>query len=306
MRMLKYTLQKVLIAIVTMFILATLTFFLMKLIPGDPFARESVKPYVHEIQVKYYGLDKPNWQQYLTYMGNLLHGDFGTSLTKNGRSVWTIITETFPVSAKLGLIATFFGEIIGILFGAICAQNRGKLPDFLLMIVAILGVALPSMVLGPLIRFFFGVKLKLLPVTGWGGWKEIVMPATCLALGDIAGMTRSMRASMLKVSTEDYIKTARAKGLNNAEVIFRHELKNSLIPTMTNLGTNIAGIMMGSFVIEQIFLIPGLGKYFVDSITSLDYPVIMGTTIFYGGVLVSLNLLVDIAFGFIDPRIRVD
>ena len=304
--MLKYILKKVWIALLTVFVLATITFVLMKLIPGDPFASEKIKPQVREILKAYYGLDKPVWQQYLTYLWNLLHGDLGTSMAKSGRSVFNIIRDTFPVSAKLGLIAFFFGEVIGLVFGVICAQFRGKLPDFLLMILAIIGIALPSMVVGPMIRYFFGVKLGWFPVTGWGQTKQIVMPAFCLALGSIAGLTRSMRASMLKVTTEDYVKTARAKGLNSFEVVWRHELKNSLIPVMTNLGANIAGIMMGSFVIEQIFLIPGLGKYFVDSITSMDYPVIMGTTIFYGAVLVALNLIIDVLFGVVDPRIRIE
>ena len=304
--MLKYILKKACIALMTVFVLATLTFFLMKMIPGDPFASEKVKPQVREILKAYYGLDKPVWQQYLTYLWNLLHGDLGTSMAKNGRAVLNIIRETFPVSAKLGIISFFFGELIGLIFGIVCAQFRGKWPDFLLMIVAIIGVALPSMVIGPMIRFFFGVKLGWFPVTGWGRPDQIFMPAFCLALGDIAGLTRGMRASMLKVTTEDYVKTARAKGLNSFEVVFHHELKNSLIPVMTNLGVNIAAIMMGSFVVEQIFLIPGLGKYFVDSITSLDYPVIMGTTIFYGTVLVALNLIVDVLFGLVDPRIRVE
>ena len=304
--MLKYILKKVWIAVLTVFVLATITFFLMKLIPGDPFASEKIKPQVREILKSYYGLDKPVWQQYLTYLWNLLHGDLGTSMAKSGRSVFNIIRDTFPVSAKLGLIAFFFGEVIGLIFGVVCAQFRGRLPDFLLMILAIIGIALPSMVVGPMIRYFFGVKLGWFPVTGWGKTAQIVMPAFCLALGSIAGLTRSMRASMLKVTTEDYVRTARAKGLNSFEVVWRHELKNSLIPVMTNLGANIAGIMMGSFVIEQIFLIPGLGKYFVDSITSMDYPVIMGTTIFYGAVLVALNLIVDVLFGVIDPRIRIE
>ncbi len=210
------------------------------------------------------------------------------------------------MSAKLGLVSLFFGEIIGIFFGIICAQFRGKWPDYALTLLAVIGIAVPSMVLGPIIRLVFGVKLQWFPVSGWGSAAQYVLPCFCLALGTIAGRTRAMRASMLRVTTEDYVKTARAKGLNEFEVVSRHELKNSLIPVMTNLGGAIAGVMMGSFIIEQMFLIPGLGKYFVDSITSLDYPVIMGTTIFYGIVLVALNLLVDVLFGIVDPRIRID
>lgn len=289
--MVKYIGKRIAIALVTVFVLATLTFFLMKLIPGDPFQSEDVSPYVQELQRQYYGLDKPVYEQYLIYMKNLLHGDLGTSLTKTGRSVTSIIMETFPVSAKLGLISLLFAEAIGICFGIICAQFKNKWPDYLLMLVAIVGVALPSMVLGPILRYVLGVKLGLLPVTGWGTAAQMIMPAIVLGMGTIAGRTRSMRASMLSVTTQDYVKTARAKGLNAYEVVMRHEFKNSLVPILTNMGVQIASILMGSFVVEQIFLIPGLGRYFVDSISSLDYPVIMGTTIFFGTFLVVLNLI---------------
>lgn len=301
----KFIGKRIAIAVVTVFVLATLTFFLMKLIPGDPFLSEDVSPYVQELQREYYGLDQPVYKQYFIYMNNLLHGDLGVSLTKTGRSVTSIIMETFPVSAKLGLISLIFAELIGICFGIICAQFKNKWPDYLLMIVAIVGVALPSMVLGPILRYALGVKLKILPVTGWGTFAQIIMPAIVLGMGTIAGRTRSMRASMLSVTTQDYVKTARAKGLNAYEVVMHHEFKNSLVPILTNMGVQIASILMGSFVVEQIFLIPGLGKYFVDSISSLDYPVIMGTTIFFGTFLVVLNLIVDILYGLVDPRIRV-
>ncbi len=301
----KFIGKRILIALVTVFVLATLTFFLMKLIPGDPFQSEDVSPYVQELQRQYYGLDKSVYEQYFIYMKNLLHGDLGVSLTKSGRSVSSIIMETFPVSAKLGMISLVFAELIGLCFGIICAQFKNKWPDYLLMLVAIVGVALPSMVLGPILRYLLGVKWKLLPVTGWGTAAQIIMPAIVLGMGTIAGRTRSMRASMLSVTTQDYVKTARAKGLNNYEVIMHHEFKNSLVPILTNMGVQIASILMGSFVVEQIFLIPGLGRYFVDSISSLDYPVIMGTTIFFGTFLVILNLIVDILYGLVDPRIRV-
>jgi ABC transporter, permease protein len=304
--MAKFILKRVCIAITTVFVLATLTFFLMKLIPGDPFLNEKVKPNVQELQRKYYGLDKPVWQQYLTYMGNLLHGDMGTSLTKAGRSVSSIIMETFPVSAKLGLVSLFFAEIIGLCFGMICAQFRGKWPDYLLMVVAIIGIAMPSMVLGPLLRYYLGVQAKLFPVTGWGTVAQMVLPSIVLGMSTIANMTRSMRASMLSVTTQDYVKTAKAKGLSQPEVVLKHEFKNSMVPILTNMGVSIASVLMGSFVVEQIFLIPGLGKYFVDSISTLDYPVIMGTTIFYGTFLVAMNLIVDILYGLVDPRIRVN
>ena len=211
--MAKYILQKVLIAIATVFVLATATFFMMKLIPGDPFASLTTKIQVQEKQRIYYGLDKPVVEQYFIYMGNLLRGNLGYSIKKVGRTVVDIIAEAFPVSAKLGLISFIIAEMIGYLFGILCAQFRGKWPDYLLMIFAVLGIAMPSMVIGPLLRWLLGVVLRILPVTGWGSVQQIIMPAFVLGLGTIAGNTRAMRASMLSTMTQDYVMTARAKGL---------------------------------------------------------------------------------------------
>lgn len=303
--MYKYIVKRVLIAIATVFILATLTFFLVKVLPGSPFQSEKLQPAVRERMVEYYGLNKSIGQQYLTYMGNLLHGNLGTSLKKPGKTVTSIIVETFPVSAKLGLIAFVFAQITGIVFGILCAQFKNKWQDYILMLVAIIGVAMPSMIIGPLLRYFLGVKLQILPVAGWGDTDQLIMPAFVLGLATIARGTRSMRASMLSITTQDYIKTARSKGLNSFEIIVHHELKNALVPIISNMGVDIASVMMGSFVVESIFLIPGLGKYFVDSVTTLDYSLIMGLTVFYGAFLVVMNLLIDILYGYIDPRIRV-
>ncbi|MGN1140021.1 MAG: ABC transporter permease [Anaerovoracaceae bacterium] len=301
----KYVLKRVMITLATVFILATLTFVLVNLIPGDPFQSDKLSPAQKERMSEYYGLDKPILEQYAIYLNNLLHGDLGESLKYPGRQVNDMIRETFPVSAIIGLIATFFSEIIGWLFGSLCAQYRNRWPDRVLLLFAILGTALPTMVIGPVIRNVFGVQLKLLPTTGWGSAKHIIMPAFVLGVGMIAGGTRSMRASMLQTSTQDYVKTAMAKGLSPKEVLFHHKLKNSMVPLMPNMGSTIAGVMMGSFVVESIFLVPGMGKYYVDSITALDYSVIMGMTVFYGVFLVTMNFLVDVLYGFVDPRIRV-
>lgn len=226
--MLKYIGKKVLIAIATVFVLATATFFLMKLIPGDPFLNDKIPVAVQDKQRAFYGLDKPVPQQYLTYMNNLLHGDLGYSIKKTGKTVVDIIKEAFPVSAKLGLISLLFAEAVGLFFGILCAQFRGKWPDYLLMVVAVLGIALPSMVLGPILRMIFGVKLGILPVTGWGKPNQIILPALVLGLGTVAGNTRNMRASMLAITTQDYVKTARAKGLSPIRVVLKHQFKNSL------------------------------------------------------------------------------
>lgn len=224
--MLKYIGKKVLIALATIFVLATATFFLMKLIPGDPFLNDKIPIAVQDKQRAFYGLDKPVPQQYLTYMNNLLHGDLGYSIKKTGKTVVDIIKEAFPVSAELGLISLFFAEAVGLLFGILCAQFRGKWPDYLLMVVAVLGIALPSMVLGPILRMIFGVKLGILPVTGWGKPNQIILPALVLGLGTVAGNTRNMRASMLAITTQDYVKTARAKGLSPVRVVLKHQFKN--------------------------------------------------------------------------------
>ena len=302
--MLKYTLTRVLIALLTLWVLVTATFFLVKALPGDPFQNDKVPVEIQERQREYYGLNKSVPEQYVTYMKNLLQGNLGYSLKTVGRSVMDIIRDFFPVSAKLGVISMVIFDFLGILCGIICAQNRGKWPDYILLIFAVVCVALPSMVVGPLMRYIFGAKLQVLPVAGWGTFQQMIMPSIILGLGGIAGYTRSMRASMLTVMSEDYIKTARAKGLSPARIIWKHELKNSFVPIMSGLGISIATILTGTFVVEDMFLIPGLGRHFTNSIIALDYPVVMGLTIFYGAFLIAMNLLVDVLYGIIDPRIR--
>jgi len=304
--MAKYIIKRLFISLLTIFVLVTATFFLMKLIPGNPFMNDKVPEEIQQQQLAYYGLDKPVIEQYFIYMGNLLRGDFGTSLKYVGRRVTDVIMELFPVSAKIGLVSLFFAYIIGLAFGVVCAQFKNRWPDYLLTLFAIAGVALPSMVVGPLLRYYLGVKLMILPVAGWGTWQQMVMPAGVMAIGTIAGCTRSMRASMLGVTTQDYIKTARAKGLHPVKVVMKHEFKNSMVPIVTGMGATIAATLMGSFVVEQIFVIPGLGKHFVNSVNTLDYPMIMGLTIFFGSFLVMMNFLVDLVYGIIDPRIRLN
>ncbi len=303
--MAQYIARRLLISLLTIFVLVTATFFLMKLIPGDPFMNDKVPEEIRMQQLSYYGLDKSNLEQYFIYMGKLLQGDFGTSLKYVGREVSDVIIEKFPVSAKIGLVSLFFAYIIGLTFGILCAQFKNRWPDYLLMLFAIAGVALPSMVIGPLLRYYLGVKLAILPVAGWGTWQQVVMPATVMAISTIAGCTRSMRASMLGVTTQDYIKTARAKGLHPIKVVMKHQFKNSMVPIVTSMGGTIAGTLMGSFVVEQIFVIPGLGQHFVNAVNTLDYPMIMGLTIFFGSFLVLMNFLVDLVYGLIDPRIRL-
>ena len=304
--MFRYTMKRLLIAILTVLVLATLTFFLLKLLPGDPFMNIKVPKAIQEKQMAYYGLDKPIAVQYVTYLRNLVTGDLGTSLKYVGRKVTDIIADFFPVSAALGLFALFFAELVGILFGILSAQFKDRWTDYTLMFLAILGIALPSMVIGPLLRYLLGVRLQILPISGWGSFPQMIMPAFVLGLSTVASNTRTMRACMLAVTTQDYIKTAQAKGLTRFQIVARHELKNSLLPMLAGLGPAIARVLMGSFVVEQIFVIPGLGKHFVNAVSTLDYPLIMGLTIFYGMFLVIMNLIVDLLYGVVDPRIRLD
>jgi oligopeptide transport system permease protein len=304
--MLRYGLKRIGIALLTVFVLATITFFLLKLLPGDPFLNIKVPVAIQEQQKAYYGLDKPVLEQYVIYMKNLITGNLGTSLKYVGRNVTDIIADFFPVSAVLGLVALFFSEIIGVVFGVLSAQFKNRWPDYMLMFFAILGIALPSMVIGPLLRYLFGVELRILPVSGWGTLEQIVMPAFVLGLATVASNTRVMRACMLAVTTQDYIKTAQSKGLSPSRIVMKHELKNALVPMLAGVGPAIASVMMGSFVVEKIFVIPGLGKHFVNAVTTLDYPLIMSLTIFYGTLLVTLNLLVDLLYGVVDPRIRLE
>lgn len=302
----RYIVKRIVIALLTLFVLATVTFFLVKLLPGNPFLNDKVPPEIQQRQMEYYGLDKPVFIQYVGYLKNLLQGDLGTSLKYLGRRVTAVIGESFPTSAVLGLIAIAFSQLCGLTFGILSAQFKNRWPDYLLMLIAIAGVALPSMVIGPLLRYVFGVRLQILPVSGWGSWQQVILPAFVLSLSNLASTTRNMRASMLGVTTQDYIKTARSKGLPPRKIIMRHEFKNSMIPIVTNLGPTIATMIMGSFVVEQIFVIPGLGKHFVNAVNTLDYPLVMGITIFYGAFLVAMSLLVDIVYGLVDPRIRLN
>ena len=303
--MLRYIGKRIILSIFTVFVLASATFFLSKLLPGNPFMNDKIPREIQQRQLAYYGLDKPVVVQYVIYLKNLLRGDFGSSLVYYGREVSSIIAEGFPASASLGITAVIFSQLISWPAGIIASLYKNKWPDYLLMFIAVLGIALPSMVIGPIVRYIFGVKLKLFPPTGWGSWENYVLPVTVMMFESIGSGVRSMRGNMLNVSTEDYIKTARAKGLSTAKVVLRHQFRNASVPVITGLGFRIATIIMGSFVIESLFVIPGLGKHMVNALSTLDYPVVMGLTIFYGSFLVFINLLVDIAYGIVDPRIRM-
>lgn len=302
--MLKYIANRLMVALVAMFVLASLTFFLMRLVPGDPFAGPKVTPEVKERLREHYGLDKPLAEQYLIYMGNLAKGDFGYSLAKRGHRVNTIIADAFPASLDLGIRAMVIAIVFGLFFGVVAALNRGKPYDYLTVVLVLIGISVPSFVLAGILQYCLGVYLKLLPVARYESFWHTLMPAFALSLGTMATIARYMRASMLEIVNADYIKTARAKGLNQRQIVWRHQLRNALFPILTILGPAVASVLTGSFVIETIFAIPGLGRHFVLAMQNLDYTLVLGLTIFFGFFLIAMNFLVDIAYGLIDPRIR--
>lgn len=309
--MLSYTIKRLIAGIITVWFIATATFIAMHQVPGDPLMNDkAVSAEIRANLEAKYGLDKPKVEQYFIFMGNMLKGDFGISFTQQNRQVNDIIRDHFPVSATLGILAIVFAATGGVLWGALTAVYRNRLPDIIIMFLVILGISVPSFVfaaLGQLMLVNLNSWLgqSLIPVAGWGTIWHMLMPALVLGLGTMALLTRLMRSSMLEVVNEDYIKTARAKGLSPTRIFFKHQLRNAILPVITVLGPQIAAITTGGFVVELVFAIPGLGRYFVQAVQQLDYTVIMGTTVFYGAFLVLMVILVDILYGFIDPRVRL-
>ncbi|HTR00918.1 MAG TPA: ABC transporter permease, partial [Candidatus Acidoferrum sp.] len=279
---------------------------------GDPLAREkAVNPIIRANLEKQYGLDKPVTTQYVIYMTNMLRGDFGISYTQENRLVKDIIRESFPVSATLGMLSLFFATLGGVLFGAITAICRNRWPDHLIMVFVILGISVPNFVFAAfgqllILKLNAWAGITLLPIAGWDGFSAMLMPSLVLGLGTMAYLTRLMRATMLEVAGMDYMRTARAKGLSTTRIFLYHQLRNAILPVITVLGPAIAIITTGGFVVESVFTIPGLGRYFVQAVQQLDYTVIMGTTVFFGAFLVLTVIVADILYGFVDPRIRVE
>lgn len=310
--MLAYTLKRLVQGVITVWFIATATFIAMHNVPGDPLSNDkAMSPEIRKNLEEKYGLDKPGVEQYLIYMSNMLQGDFGISFTQQNRRVNDIIREHFPVSATLGILAIVFAGLGGILWGALTALYRNKLPDVIIMFLVILGISVPSFVfaaLGQLTLVNLNALLgfTLLPVAGWGSVGHMIVPSLVLGLGTMAFLTRLMRSSMLEVVTSDYVRTARSKGLPPTRVFLKHQLRNAVLPVVTVLGPSIAAITTGGFVVELVFAIPGLGRYFVQAVQQLDYTVIMGTTVFYGAFLVFMVIIVDLIYGLVDPRVRME
>ena len=306
--MFKYILKRIGYMLITLFIIVTVTFFMIHSMPGDPLAylAKNLPEKTRDNFYAKYGLDKPKSEQYVIFMKNLLKGDLGESIRYPGRSVSDTIKTNSLVSGATGGPALVIGFVLGIILGIIAALNRNRWPDYIVMFLAILGTTIPVFVLASLLQYIFSVKLNVLPTTGWGTWKHAVLPITALSFGVVSTYARYMKSSVLEVASQDYILTAEAKGVSRFKVVTNHIVRNAILPCITILGPRVAAIFTGSFVVEKIFAIPGLGFYYVNSINDRDYTMVLGTTVFFAALFVLVQLIVDILYVFIDPRIRLD
>ncbi|OAA90221.1 ABC transporter permease [Clostridium ljungdahlii] len=305
--MLKYILKRLVYSVITIWIVISITFLLMHMIPGGPFDDEKkLPPQIKANLEQKFGLDKPLSQQYTTYLGNIVHGELGPSMRYEGKSVNQVISQSFPASAKVGILAIAFALILGLFMGIIAALHQGKWQDSLAMVISTFGVTVPNFVMATFFIYFFSVKLGWFPAVGLDSPSSYVLPAVALGTYSMAFIARLSRSSLLEVIRQDYIKVAKAKGLPQIKIIYKHALRNSLIPIVTYIGPLFAGILTGSFVVENIFGIPGLGREFVQSIYNRDYTTILGVTIFYSAFLIVCNLVVDILYVIIDPRIKLE
>lgn len=304
--MITFLLKRVFSIVATMFVLATLTFFLMRVVPGGPFDSDKALPPDIKANVEAkFGLNLPTHVQYLHYLNGLIHLDFGPSFKYMGRTVSEIIGDTLPTSMELGLYSLILAIGLGIPLGILSAYKQNSWVDFSSMFVAVAGISLPSYFVGAILIYVFSLRLNIFPPALWEEWGSKVLPTITLGTRPAALIARLTRAALLESIRSDYVRTARAKGLSERVVILKHALRNSLIPVITLIGPLAAYVVTGTFVIEYIYAIPGMGKYFIDGVTNRDYPLIMGVTMVYGFVLVFANLLVDVAYAIIDPRIRI-
>lgn len=307
--MFPFVLKRLLSAIPTLFVVITISFFMMKAAPGGPFDRErQLPPEIEANILRAYNLDKPVHEQYFIYIGNILRGDFGPSYKYLDFTVTDLISMGFPVSLELGIYAICLAVLVGVGLGTLAALKQNTLFEYAVMGVAMTGIAIPNFVMAPLLTLIFGVYLSMLPVAGWGGGavQYKILPALALALPQIAYIARLTRGSMVEVMHSNFIRTARAKGLREKIVVVRHALKGGLLPVVSYLGPATAAVITGSVVIESIFDVPGIGRYFVNGALNRDYPVVMGVVIFYAVLIILLNLLVDLVYGFLDPRVKLD
>lgn len=303
--MVRYIVRRLLWMVLVLWIVATFTFFMMRLAPGGPFDKERVIPQSVKVNIeKAYHLDEPLWQQYLRYMNDVAHGNFGPSFKYPDRTVNEIIAQGLPVSAQVGFWALMVSMVIGIPAGVIAALRQNRAADYTAMSFAMVGVSIPNFVLGPILMLVFALWIGWLPVAGWGEPGNVVLPAVTLGTAYAAYVARLTRSGMLEVVHQDFIRTARAKGLPERIVVLRHALKGGLLPVVSFLGPAAAGLLTGTVVVERIFGIPGIGQFFVTSALNRDYTMVMGTVLLFSAVLILFNLVVDVAYGFLDPRVR--
>ena len=303
----KYFAKRFCMMIVALFFIILLTFLIMHSVPGGPFtSNKNVSAEVEAALNAKYNLDAPLYEQFFDYLGGVVRGDFGPSYQYRGKSVNDFIRNGFPVSAKLGVVTIIFVLLTAIPMGILAAVKNGKWQDMAIMAVATIGVTIPSFVIASVLIYIFSFRLNWLPTYGVDTWKGYILPVIALGGYSISYIARLMRSSLLEVMGQDYIRTARAKGLSETKVILRHAMRNALIPVVTVLGPTIAGLLTGSFVIEKIFAIPGLGVHFVNSVSQRDYTTIMGVTIFYATLLMAMIFIVDIFYCLIDPRIKYE
>ncbi|WP_291633623.1 ABC transporter permease [Clostridium sp.] len=305
--MISFIIKRLFSTVVTIFVIVTITFFLMRLMPGGPFSGEKkLSPQVIASLNEKYGLDKPVFEQYTTYLVNLSQGDLGPSMLYKGRSVNAIIAYSLPVSARLGVCSMVFALIVGVYMGIVAALNQGKWQDKLCMFISTLGITVPSFIIATLLIYVFAINSHIFNAIGLKSAKDYVLPSIALGAGSMAFIARLGRSALLDVIRQDYIKVARAKGLSKNTVIYKHALRNSLIPIVTYIGPLIAAVLTGSFVIEGLFGIPGVGREFIQSIGNRDYTVTIGFVVLQATFLVLANLIVDILYAAIDPRIKVE
>lgn len=303
--MIKYILKRLGLLLLTLFLIVTLTFFMMQVMPGTPFSNPKLTPDQLEILKHAYGLDKPLWQQYFIYVGHMFTGNFGTSFVYTNQPVITMIAQRLPVSMQLGVQALILGTILGAFMGKASARRKNGILDGIFGFVSVLGISVPSFVIGTLILLYLGFNLNFFPISGWGTFSQTIMPTIALSFAPMAVVTRFVRSEMIESLSSDYILLARAKGLSEKEVVNKHALRNSLIPMLTLIGPMAANLLTGSVLIEKIFSIPGIGSQFVDSIPAKDFPVIMATTIVYAVILMLFILVTDILTAIVDPRVRL-
>ncbi|MBL9216612.1 MAG: ABC transporter permease subunit [Opitutaceae bacterium] len=305
--MLRFIARRLLQVIPVLFVIITATFFMVRFVPGGPFtAEKAVPPEILRNLEAHYGLDQPLWRQYLNYLGRVVRGDLGPSFKYSNRSVNEIIADKLPVSLELGATALAVALVLGLGLGVLAAVRRNRWPDYLASSVGMLGICVPTFVMGPLLVLFFAIRLGWLNASGWYTLPDRILPALTLGFVYAAYIMRLTRGGMLEVLNQDYIRTARAKGASEVRIVLRHALRGGLLPVVAFLGPGIAGILTGSFVIETIFQIPGLGREFVNSAFNRDYTLVLGTVILYAGLIIGLNLVVDVVQVWLNPKLKFE